>query len=465
MNEKRFSFTKIRKIYLPWLRGKYQNARQFLRDAFAPPSSEMLKKMALEDSEIDLELPENDMVLRGNRIFLLISAFFIIAFLWAAFSELDELVRAEATVIPPSSVQIVQSRLEGAVMEINVKLGDRIEKESVMYRLEDTDVQASFNDNEVAHASARAAIARLRTEANGEDKIDFPQDLQTVNPELIKAEEELFKQRQQALQDKLVLIDREIREKQAEMKVSEAMIENLQEEVKILEPLVKEGHESRLTLLETKNQLAQHEGQRTLASLSVERSRDEYESLISEFRAKAAQELSEANIQAGQAGARETALRGRVKNAAITAPVSGTVSAVHIKTLGAVVQPGTAMAEIVPDENILLVRARVPAEDIANIYIDQQARVALSAYDVSRFGTLDGHIQRIATNTTQEENAPPYYETIIEVPDPKFSKSAAEIEIVPGMTASVNIVGRKRSVLSYILTPLERASMVVFREN
>ena len=103
--------------------------------------------------------------------------------------------------------------------------------------------------------------------------------------------------------------------------------------------------------------------------------------------------------------------------------------------------------------------------DIGGVYPGQIAQVSLSAYDVSRYGNLEGEVQRIAQNTTQEQNMPPFYETLIAIPIPKLSKSDDEVEIVPGMTVMVDLIGQKRTVLNYIMTPLNRAVGVAFREN
>lgn len=86
------------------------------------------------------------------------------------------------------------------------------------------------------------------------------------------------------------------------------------------------------------------------------------------------------------------------------------------------------------------------------------------AYDVSRYGSLEGIVTNIATNTTEEANLPPYYETFISIPDPVFSISQARAEAIPGMQVTVDIIGGKRTVLSYLLSPIKRASEVAFRE-
>ena len=78
---------------------------------------------------------------------------------------------------------------------------------------------------------------------------------------------------------------------------------------------------------------------------------------------------------------------------------------------------------------------------------------------------MAGQVQQVASNTTQEEQRPPYYETMIEIPNPQFSKSTEGVEIVPGMGVMVNILGQKRSVLSYIFSPINKAASIAFRER
>ena len=132
---------------------------------------------------------------------------------------------------------------------------------------------------------------------------------------------------------------------------------------------------------------------------------------------------------------------------------------------GAVVQPGTLLAEIVPEEKAVTIRANLKPENVADVYVGQIARISLSAYDVSRYGSLEGVVKHIASNTTEREGQPPFYETIITVPDPVFPKIDLTPDIVPGMTAVVDIIGGKRTVLDYILSPLDRAARIAFREN
>ncbi len=421
------------------------------RKLTSPPPDPLMAALAMQGQQIDID--EDPTELHGNKLFMMIGAFVVIAILWAAFTELDEVVRAEGAVVPPSSVQLIQNRLPGSVISIRAKLGDRVEKNQVLFRLEDEDVIANFDDNEIARLAAVARVVRLSAEADGEEEIAFPEWMEKQAPDVVANERDVFNKRRQALETRSVVIRQQIRE-------HDAMLETLNKKVDIFKPLVEAGHEARLVLVEL-------QGERDQMELAAQRARDEYDATLSNFRAEAARELSEVRVQADQAGARDDAFRAKVRHADVRASTNGVISAVHIKTVGAVVQAGTVMAEIVPDERSLLVRARVLPQDIASVHLDQLAHVSLSAYDAARFGNLEGRVQRISSNTTQEDPAMlPYYETIIEIPDPRFSKRSREpVAIVPGMTAVVDIVGRKRTVLNYIFTPLQRAAGVAFREN
>ena len=441
----------------------YQRARDIIILLNQPPPELIVNKDALAgkaEEYLNVDAPR-----ASNRVFVLISVFFTIFLLWATFAELDQVVRAEGEIIPPSKMQLVQNRMPGSVRAIEVSLGDTVTKGDVLFRLEDEDASANFDDNEITRLTSMAAMLRLQAEISGDEVIDFPDFMRRAASDAIAREEELFNQRKQSLQTRLKIIERSTREHEAEYKMASAQAENFREEIRILTPLVEEGLEPKLKLLDAKNRLAQFSGTARLAEIAAERVRDEYEAVIAEFRSEAAGDLVEVRKTAEKATVKEEAYRAKVAFSEIRAPVDGVVSAVNVSTIGEVVQGGTSLAEIVPNESFILVRARLAVEDVTNVRIGQAVQVALSAYDVSRYGSLEGAILRIAKNTTVENDRPPYYETIISIAAPKFSKSAREVQMFPGMTVTVDIIGEKRSILEYFLTPIERASGIVFRES
>ncbi len=326
-------------------------------------------------------------------------------------------------------------------------VGNVNQEVSALVQLRIVGIELTRDDGSVLRGNAVGKLVL----ADGTEEITFPPGLENSALEVVTSERSLFKKRTGALNASLTVIDQNIRE-------NVMLAENLKERMEIIKPLVEKGYEPRLTLLELESNYEQ-------TVLAAQKARDEYKATIDNFRADAASQLAEHEVAARQAGAREDAYLAKVRHADVRAPSSGIVTSVKVKTVGAVLQAGTVLAEIVPDEQSLLIRARLPADDVANVYPGQIAQVSLSTYDVSRYGSLEGIVQRIAQNTTQEEGIPPYYVTMIEVPNPQFSKSETPVEITTGTPTVIDIIGKKRTVLSYILTPLERAAGVAFREQ
>lgn len=443
---------------------------------YGPPMM-MIGGPPIDHSTPDMD--DKDNKLTGWALYLMIAGFFLVAMIWAVIAEIDEQVRAEGIIVTPSDVQHVQSRLPGSVVQINVRLGSEVQKGEVLFKVEDEDVLANFEDNEITFHSARAAEIRLAAELSGTDKLVFPDDLITLAPTVVQQETALFHSRRLALKSQISVLEdavntlqRTIIEKQAEARISTAQAALYAEEVALLTPLVEDGHEPRSALLGARTRHQQAIGTAELARLAADARKSdlqgkqsEMESLTANFKAKAAAELVEAQTKAAQFLSRQEALRGKVRHAEIRAPLGGTVSAVHVKTIGAVVQAGTVLVDIVPAESVLLARAQVLPQHVASVRPGQIARLSVSAYDPSRYGVLMGVVQRVANNTTQLENQMPYYETIIEIPEVVLTKSGVTPEITAGMPLTVDILGDKRTVMNYMITPIEKSWKSAFREK
>ena len=159
------------------------------------------------------------------------------------------------------------------------------------------------------------------------------------------------------------------------------------------------------------------------------------------------------------------ALSDRVDRTTIRAPMSGKVNRVLVTTVGGSVGAGTPIAEIVPSEQTLYVEAQVRPADIANVRLGQKARVEITAYNSAIFGQLDGKVTSISPDATLNEKTGESFYTV-EVQTAKTLKdtNGQLLAIGPGMVANISLLGEKRSVLSYLFTPITRLSETAFRE-
>jgi len=471
-------FLPIRIVLYPFT-AIWSSVREFYQKYYGPQMTEIsFGGPPVDHNEPDMS-DEGNGQLRGQVLYVLIAAFFIIAMIWASTAKIDEQVRAEGIIITPSDVQHVQSRLPGSLTEINVLLGSVVKQGDVLFRVEDEDVLANFEDNEINYISARLSEIRLEAELLGHDMPNFPDELRIKQPELVAQEQALFDSRKKALASRITVLRdavqtlrRTITEKEAEARISTEQAALFAEEVEILTPLVENGHEPRASLLSARTRLQQALGTAELAILSAKArqsdltgKQNEMEALIDGFKAEAASKFVEVQTQASQYLSRQQALHGKVRHAEIKAPLSGVVSAVHVKTVGAVVQAGTMLADIVPAESTLMVRAKILPLNIAAVKPGQIARISVSAYDPSRYGVIMGLVQRVATNTTQPDGQAPFYETIIEIPEMRLTKSAITPDIAAGMPLTIDILGDKRTVMDYIITPIQKSWKTAFREK
>jgi membrane fusion protein, adhesin transport system len=156
------------------------------------------------------------------------------------------------------------------------------------------------------------------------------------------------------------------------------------------------------------------------------------------------------------------ALVDKVDKSQVKSPVRGRVQRLMANTVGGVLQPGKDIVEIVPLDDALVLEARVSPRDIAFIHPGQDATVKLTAYDFSIYGGLEAKVENISPDTVIDERGNAFYMVKVRTAQPSFNDKAP---IIPGMTAEVDILTGKKSVLSYLLKPVLRAKAYALRER
>lgn len=377
-----------------------------------------------------LDGQDDHAVLRAGRV-IVICALMLAAFLaWAAWFEVVEVSTGTGKVIPSSREQVIQTLEGGIVAEMNVAEGDMVQRGQVLAQLDPTKSQSSVGESRAKYLAARASVARLRAEVAGKPLV-FPEDLKQ-SPELIEAETALYQTRRRGLEQTL-----------AGIQDSLALVRS---ELKITENLAKMGASSRVEVIRLNRQRSELELKATEAR--------------SDYLVRAREELAKASAEADSLAA---VMRGRndsLTRLTLRSPVRGIVKDIEVTTLGGVVQPGGQVMKIVPMDERLLIETRIAPRDIAFIHPDQAAKVKISAYDYSVFGSLDGKVVGISPDTLQDEVKPEiyYYRVFIRTErDSLQNKAGKHFAIVPGMIATVDIRTGEKTILDYLIKPLNRA--------
>ena len=169
-------------------------------------------------------------------------------------------------------------------------------------------------------------------------------------------------------------------------------------------------------------------------------------------------ELQKANVS-------NVALEDRVRRTEVKSPVNGTINQVLVNTIGAVVQPGMPLIEIVPANDTLLIEARIRPADIAFVYPGQQAKVKLTAYDFAIYGGLDSVIELISADSINDQIGGAYFKIQDRTKKNYWGTAENPLPIIPGMMASVDIITGEKTVMDYILNPLRRARSAALTER
>jgi len=159
------------------------------------------------------------------------------------------------------------------------------------------------------------------------------------------------------------------------------------------------------------------------------------------------------------------ALEDRLARTQLKSPVDGVINRLNFETLGGFVKPGDIVLEIVPTGDDLIVEGKIDPKDIAYIQPKQAVRISLTAYDASRYGTIDGEVLKVSADAVEDKaTGATYYLVDVSIDTTLYEDDGSEIEILPGMVASVDVLAGKRTILDYLWQPMAKVKERAFTD-
>ncbi len=461
-----------------------QNKQSMVESRFKKFKSDIASEFKLQANDLpyvtDVNAAHQYGVSFYSHILLWVTfSFVIIAIIWANFAMLDEVTRGSGKTIPSSHIQVVQNLEGGILAEILVREGEQVEKGQALLKLKEVRFSSSFNETKLKYYELLATVARLSAEIN-KTEINIPEEVLDKSPNIAKNAEQLLESRQHELIVNKNILEEQIQQKKqdlVEIQSKSYQIARsynlLKEELEISKPLVAEGAMSKVEILRLQRSVNDLRGELTSARLSIPRlesSINEAKGKLSEleirFRTEAIEELNKAKAELGRTTESVMALEDRVTRTRVLSPVKGTIKQLKVTTIGGVVQPGMDLVEIVPLEDQLLIEAQVRPADIAFLHPGLKAMIKLTAYDFSIYGGLEAELEHISADTiTNKEDDNSYYLIRLRTNKNYLEKKGERLNIIAGMTADVDILTGKKSVLDYLLKPILKAKQRALRER
>lgn len=415
-------------------------------------------------------------------VILAVCTFLLLAVIWAGWAEVDELSRAAGRVIPSGKTQVVQSAEAGVITEILVRAGQQVKKGQQLIRLDDTTTSSSAGEVRARVSALEAQVARLRIEYQAGSDLVYvcPENTKAAAPSVCENEANLLQVRFQALaQGKEVLLQRveQRRRELSEVVSNRARLERAaalaEESLALLEPLVKKGLVAQTEYIAAQRDVNDLSGQIEGAAEStarLEAALAEAELQVQQADLQFRQEaLAEMTLRLAELASAEEQLRGaadRVTRTDIRSPVDGIINNLEVNTIGAVVAAGTRLLDIVPVSETLLVEARLKPSDVAFILPGQKANIKLTAYDFSIFGGLTGEVQNVSADSIVDpQTQETYYLVVVKADSATLRYRDQELPVLPGMVTDVEILTGKKTVLQYLLKPINKTRDEAFRER
>ncbi|MFO7803433.1 MAG: HlyD family type I secretion periplasmic adaptor subunit [Desulfovermiculus sp.] len=405
---------------------------------------------------------------------------------WAAMAELQGAVIATGNIIVEAYRKQVQHREGGIVQEILVREGDTVEKGQVLIRLDGERERATRDLYRGQMDSLLARQARLRAEKDKEQSITWPQALKeradkTEVKENMETEQEIFETRLAAKQSKIKLnrarisqLQSQIRGQERQLKSVAKTIDSLDEEIQVKSELLEDRYLDRSQVMELQRNLHSYQVRRDELETEIEQAREkikelelEIEDLEKEYTQESAAELGKVRQSILELREKLRPAEDACRRLEITAPASGVVVNVNVRTEGGVIQGGEPLMEIVPQESALIVSAQVQPDQIDDVQEGQLANVRLQAFSRRYTKKVSGEVTYVSADRVEpkDQRTPPHYLAYIEL-DQESLQNAIEdtAKLTPGMPAEVYIQTEAKTVLSYIMSPITESMDRAFRE-
>ena len=429
------------------------------------------------------QVPSSDGRERLLGLLLLLFAFGGFA-TWAALAPIDSAAVATGVVTVEGSRKTIQHRDGGIVAEILVREGDRVEQDAVLVRLDDTEPGAQLEIVRSQYIAQLAEEARLLAERDALPAPRFPPELKALadDPRVVEAiagQRRVFEARgetlegeEDVLRQRIVQLHEQIKGLEALISTKEKRIALYREEIDGLLKLFDKqfGDKGRLRELERLEaellgEQAEHRSAIAAARVRISETELEITQVRLRFASEVVEQLRDVETQLSDHRERMRALTKTLERTEIRAPVAGAVVDMQVHTLDGVIRPGDKILDIIPENEPMIVEARVAPTDIDKVFPGLEADVRFSAFNASTTPTVPGQVMTVSADRfTDPQTGAPYYLARIRV-TPEGMDSLQDLVLLPGMPADVMIKTGERTFFEYLIRPLTDRLAKAFRED
>jgi HlyD family secretion protein len=408
-----------------------------------------------------------------------VSALFLLLLLWATIGKLDIIASAEGRLVPQTYVKIVQPADAGIVQEILVKEGQAVQAGQVLMRMDTQVARADQKTIETELALRSLQLRRIDAELAGQPLMRQPGD----PDDLFRQIDAQYRDHRQSYQDAQGQAQEALKKAQRDFDAGKEVLNKLQEVTPILKAqadayadLGKDGYAAQVMVRDKEREYLEkardlRAQQETVASLAaaVAQASKQASQITSKYRSELQNERVEAEGQYRKLQQEQVKQAHKTGLLELKASQSGIVKDIATHTIGTVVSPGTVVLSLVPEHEPLVAEVMVKNDDVGFVFPQQPVKVKLMAYPFEKYGMLEGEVLHIGPDASDganpssvkdpnKEPAPPQltYKALIALKAQALEAQGESFKLVPGMQVVAEIHQGRRTVLEYLLSPVQK---------
>ena len=354
----------------------------------------------------------------SRLMFVMIGALFSGLFIWAYQFAVDQVIRAEARVVPVKDVVQVQNRFACTLQRVQVDLGDQVQQGDVLFEIDPEGSAIDLLQTRQALRVAQAEQARLKALIENTTPAfpsEIPADWRASQQALLLAKRNEQSAKDRSLGMEARTLGLSVQEARASARAARAQVRLIQEEINIVEPLVTAKAEPEVRLIRLRREQSELNERAALGELSAQRYEAEIDSINSQrqqlanaFAIEQQELLAQVEVEIERLEKEVDRADERASRSQVVSPIDGIVTALPYAVVGQIADAGTVLAELVPAQTDYQVEARLRPVDVGNVRLGQSARLSLAAYDFADYGHIDARLTEVAQNITEEPQADPY---------------------------------------------------------
>jgi hemolysin D len=418
----------------------------------------------------------------GRTVAWTLMAFSLIAIAWACIGQVNIVATAEGKIIPSGNIKQIQPLDKGVIKTLYVQEGQAVKKGDPLIELEQTLTAADQNSLAQEITATQLELTRLQTlqhwlEQNEQSgSPEWPQD---ALPHQISLYQQQLEQSWQQYQAERSALDHARQTRQAEWQQSRIVQDKLEQ----ILPMVTKRAAALKTLLDknvsSEVEWLMLEEQRIQLAQDLAAEKANAQKMQSAIREVEQQQ----NIQRAQAQARNLAAISETRRQLSTlseqfnkaqdlnqkqilyAPVAGTVKQLAMNTIGGVVTEAQVLMEIVPEDEVLIVEAWLPNQDIGFVREGQEAEIKIHTFPFTKYGVIDAEVLNISTDAIADEKLGLIYKVKLKMAKNTLWVDGREVRLIPGMAVTAEVQTGQRRIIEYVSAPLLRYKQESVRER